>query len=491
MEENKHRIKLKKYLWPDEIKTRQVKRTKTTLVIIAIVLSFTFGFVLSGAFNQQAVVTSDKLDRLSQIMDVLNTNWYFGTEHNDLEADMVNDAITGMLSELGDKYTTYFTKAELEAFSSAINLGYEGIGVSFFENNGSFIIDRVFVNSPADLAGVQSGDIIIQVDGTLVTNKTSDELVALVKGKAQSKVTIVFKRGTESISKEITRGQISNTAYGKIINGNIGYIELSTFGDTSSSEFSTYLKDFKTKGVKKLIIDLRDDGGGSLSALVGIASNFIPSGKTILQQKYVDGSITLDKSKGTIIDTYDKIVILVNNNSASASEVLTAALQESAGATVIGKTTYGKGLVQTLAQFSDGSALKYTQAAWLSPSGKSIHKVGVIPNIDVDLHPVLTTSFYKFIDDESFAPDSVSDAVKDMQLCLDFMGYPVDRMDGYYSAQTQISLNVFKTDMGMSADGVLNKAVLAALQSAMIKTWYFNKDTKDLQLIKALEFMNE
>ncbi|NTW96329.1 MAG: peptidase, partial [Erysipelotrichaceae bacterium] len=181
----------------------------------------------------------------------------------------------------------------------------------------------------------------------------------------------------------------------------------------------------------------------------------------------------------------------VNNNSASASEVLTAALQEKAGAIVIGKTTYGKGLVQTMAQFSDGSALKYTQAAWLTPSGKWIHKVGVIPDIDVALHPVLTTTFYTFTGDETFAPDSVSDAVKDAQLCLDFMGYTVDRMDGYYSAQTEVALNTFKTEMGMTADGILTKDVLASLQSAMIKIWHFNKDVKDLQMIKALEVINE
>ncbi|NTW96601.1 MAG: PDZ domain-containing protein, partial [Erysipelotrichaceae bacterium] len=352
MDDNKRSIRLKKYLWPDEIRARRSKRIKTGLVVLAISMSFVFGFVLSSAFAPAAVVDTNKLARLQQIMDVIETNWYFGNEHSDLETDMVNDAISGMLTELGDKYTTYFTKEELEAFSNAINLGYEGIGVSFFENNGSYIIDRVFVNSPADKAGVQSGDIIYKVDGTDVTGKTSDELVTLVKGKAGSEVTIIFKRGSEEISKVITRGQISNTAYGKVLTGNIGYIELSTFGDTSSAEFMTYLKDFKSKGIKDLIIDLRDNGGGSLTALIGIASNFIPFGETVLQQKDVDGNITLDKSRGTAIDTYDHIIILVNNNSASASEVLTAALQEKAGAIVIGKTTYGKGLVQTMAQFS-------------------------------------------------------------------------------------------------------------------------------------------
>ena len=491
MEETKSRIRLKKYLWPDEIKARRTKRIRVGLIVLAIVMSFSFGFVLSAAFIQPKAVDTTKLERLQQIMDVLESNWYFGSEHSDLKDEMINDAISGMLTQLGDKYTTYFTKEELKAFSDSINLGYEGIGVSFFDNNGTFIVDKVFKGSPAENAGVQSGDIIYKVDGTDVTGKTSDELVTLVKGTAGSKVTVIFKRGTQEITKEITRGQISNTAYGSILSGNIGYIELSSFGDTSSNEFKAYLQDFKDKGVKKIIIDLRNNGGGSLSALVGIASNFIPANEVILQQKFVDGSIETDKSYGTIIDTYDKIIILVNANSASASEVLTAALQEKAGAIVVGKTTYGKGLVQTMSMFSDGSALKYTQAAWLSPNGKSIQGVGVVPNVEVSLHPVLTHSFYEFTGDETFAPDSVSPAVKDAQLCLDFMGYAVDRTDGYYSVITEKAVNKFKLEMGMTADGILNKEVLSSLQSAMIRTWYLNKAAKDLQMIKALELMNE
>jgi len=490
MEESTKRIRLKKYLWPDEIKARRSKRIRAGLITLAIIMSFSFGFVLSSAFVQPTV-SNDKLDRLSEIMTVLESNWYFGSTHSDLQSEMVDDAIKGMLTELGDKYTTYFTKAELEAFSNAINLGYEGIGVSFFENNGTYIVDRVFADSPAAKAGVLSGDIIYKVDGTDVTGKTSDQLVALVKGTAGSKVTIIFKRGPDEITKEITRGQISNTAFGKILTGNIGYIELSTFGETSATEFSNYLKTFKASGVKKIIIDLRDNGGGSLDALMGIASYFIPKGQTILQEKDVDGNIIIDKSYGSAIDTYDKVIILVNKNSASASEVLTAALQEKAGAIVVGTVTYGKGLVQTMATFSDGTALKYTKYAWLSPNGNSIQGVGVQPNVASTLHPVLTTSFYEFTGTETFAPDSVSDAVKDAQLCLDFMGYTVDRMDGYYSAQTEIALNAFKTKMNMPADGILTKDVLSSLHSAMISTWYLNKDTKDLQMIKALELMNE
>ncbi len=491
MEDNKIRIKVERHLWPDEIKNRNEKRTKVILVVLALLMSFSLGFVFSSSLKSPTVQTGDNLARLQQIIDVIDSSWYFGTEYDDLQDQLVTDAINGMLETLGDPYTVYFTKEELEEFSNSINLGYEGIGVSFFTNNGQFIVERVFMNSPAEQAGVQSGDIINKVNGTLVTGMTTDELVGLVKGGSGTVVTIEFLRENAPIVKDITRGRINNTAYGKVIEPGVGYIELFSFGDTTGAEFKDYLETFKTQGVNRLILDLRNNGGGSLSALIQVASTFLPKNDIILQQKYVDGSIEVNRSTGNIILEFDKVIVLVNENSASASEVLTAALKESYGATVMGQTTFGKGLVQTMQPFSDGSALKYTQAAWLTPLGNTIHEIGVVPDIEVSLHPALSEEFYEFVDDEVFQVDSVSPAVQDLQLSLDFLGYTVDRTDGYYSVATQTAYNLLLTDLGEPADGQLTKDRLAAVQAAVIRTWYLQKDTKDLQLLAALEAIHD
>ena len=491
MEDNKIRIKVERHLWPDEVKNRNDKRTKAILVVLALLMSFSLGFVLSSSLKSPTVETGDSLARLQQIINVVEGNWYFGSDYDDLEEQLVTDAINGMLEKLGDPYTVYFTKEELEEFSNSINLGYEGIGVSFFSNNGQFIVERVFMGSPAEDADVQSGDIIHKVNGTIVTGMTSDELVNLVKGGSGTRVTIEFLRENAPIVKEITRGRINNTTYGKVIEPGVGYIEMFSFGDTTGSEFQSYLEAFKTQGVKRLILDLRNNGGGSLSALIQVASTFLPKNDIILQQKYVDGSIEVNRSSGNIILDFEKVIVLVNENSASASEVLTAALQESYGALIMGQTTFGKGLVQTMQPFSDGSALKYTQAAWLTPLGNTIHEIGVVPDVEVSLHPALSEAFFTFENEEVFSLDSVSPAVQDLQLSLDFMGYSVDRTDGYFSEATLSAYNQFLTDLDESADGQLTKDRLATVQAAVIRTWYLEKDTKDLQLLAALERIDD
>ena len=491
MDDSKIRIKVERHLWPDEVKSRNDQRTKFILVALALLMSFSFGFVLSSSLKSPTVETGDSLVRLQQIMDVINDSWYFGSEYDALEDQLVTDAINGMLEKLDDPYTVYFTKEELEEFSNSINLGYEGIGVSFFTNNGQFIVERVFMNSPADKAGVQSGDIIHKVNGTDVTGFTTDELVGLVKGGAGTVVTIEFLRENTPIVKDITRGRINNTTYGKILEDGVGYIELFSFGDTTGTEFRDYLETFKTQGVDRLILDLRNNGGGSLGALIQVASTFLPKNEIILQQKYVDGSLEVNRSTGNIILEFEKVIVLVNENSASASEVLTAALQESYGALVLGQTTFGKGLVQTMQPFSDGSALKYTEAAWLTPLGNTIHDIGVVPDVEVTLHPALSEEFFTFENDEIFAVDSVSPAVQDLQLSLDFLGYTVDRTDGYYSVATETAYNQLLTALGETADGQLTKDRLAIVQAAVIRTWYLEKDTKDLQLLAALDRIHD
>jgi carboxyl-terminal processing protease len=491
MDDNKIKIKVERHLWPDEIKSRNDKRTKFILIALALLMSFSFGFVLSSSFKSPTVETDTQLTRLQQIMDVINDSWYFGTDYNDLEDQLVTDAINGMLEKLGDPYTVYFTKEELEDFSNSINLGYVGIGVSFFVNNGQFIIERVFLNSPADGAGVQSGDIIHKVNGTDVTGMTTDELVELVTGDAGTVVSIEFLRENTPIVKDITRGRINSTVYGKVLEPGVGYIELFSFGDTTGQEFEDYLETFKTQNIDRLILDLRNNGGGSLSALIDVASTFLPKNDIILQQKYVDGSIEVNRSTGNLILDFSEVIVLVNENSASASEVLTAALQESYGATILGTTTFGKGLVQSMQPFSDGSALKYTVAAWLTPLGNTIHEIGVIPDVEVTLHPALSEEFFTFENDEVFIVDTVSPAVQDLQLSLDFMGYTVDRTDGYFSVATETALNQFLSDLGETPDGQLTKDRLATVQAAVIRTWYLEKDTKDLQLLAALDLIHD
>ena len=209
-----------------------------------------------------------------------------------------------------------------------------------------------------------------------------------------------------------------------------------------------------------------------------------------MKQVYADGTVEEIRTTDGMYDNIKKIAILVNKNTASASEVLTMALKEQhKDVTVLGVTTYGKGTVQVSRVFKDGSALKYTTSKWTSPNDVWVNGVGITPDVEVKLHEVMYTTLPKMSDTDRYAFDSVSDSVKFAQLCLDYLGYDVDRTDGYFSSQTEVALRQFETDKGITVDGVLDKETFGVLYSAVVLDWNTTK-IHDVQLQKAQEVLN-
>jgi len=493
MSEKKVRIPLKRYEWPDEKKEKRSRWVRGSILVISILLSIGFGYSIKSALVDETtpVESVSKLDRLEAIYSVLTDEWYFGRDQVDLETQLLEDAIKGMIDGTGDIHTSYMTSEEVTAFSESINRGFVGIGVSYFDNNGTFIIERVFIGSPAELAGVMPGDIIQSVDGESTQGLTSDDLVDRVRGVENTVVTIDFLRGEEVVTLAITRGVIKNTAFGKMIDKDTAYLELYQFGEGTAEEVKQYMNLFKENNAKDIIIVLRVNGGGYLSTLEQIGSMFVPRDGVLIQQEVYSGDKLVSKSSGNIMVEFDEIIILVNENSASASEVLTAAIKENNGATIIGVTTYGKGTVQQQHAFSDGSALKYTVAEWLTPDGNHINGVGISPDVEVELHPVMQEIFTELTDEENYAFDSVHESVQDVQLALDFLGYEVDRTDGYFSSQTLDMLNAYISDYNLEVEPIINKELLSKLKSEVVRIWNVNKSEKDTQLLKALELIND
>lgn len=493
-EEKKVRIPLVRHEWPDEKAARRRKNTFRILAVIALVFTFGLGYTVRDAFIQPgSIITptnNTRFERLQAVYDVLVNDWYFGKDISDLDQQLINDAIQGMVAGTGDPHTAYMDAEEVKAFTESIDRGFVGIGVSYFDSNGTYIVERVFIGSPAEKAGVEPGDIIYRVDGQDVSGIGSDKLVDLVRGEANTVVKIDFLRGNETVSLDITRGQINNTAYGKMLDKETAFLEIYQFGSSTGTEVRQYLETFKAANAKKLIIDLRDNGGGYLSSLEEIGSLFMPKGDILIQQHTRDGQVLVSKSTGNVIQTYDKLVILVNENTASAAEVLTAAIKEDIGATIVGVTTYGKGTVQQQQPFSDGAALKYTVAEWLTPKGNTIHKVGITPDVVVEQHPVMKGDFAQLADGESYHFDQVHASVKDTQLALDFLGYKVDRMDGYFSKATETAVMAYQKAQGLSVDGLVTKGLLDSLLSETVRIWHIDKTTKDLQYVKALELIH-
>ena len=494
MSEKKVRIPLKRYEWPDEKKQKRNRIVQVGILIISILLSVGFGYSLRSAFIDETVVPvqqASKLNRVEAIFDVLTEEWYFGRDQVDLETQLIEDAIKGMIDGTGDIHTSYMNSEEVTAFTEAINRNFVGIGVSYFDNNGTFIIERVFIGSPAEKAGVLPGDIIKTVDGVSTQGLTSDDLVDRVRGIENTVVTIDFQRGEEVVTLEITRGVIKNTAFGKMIDEDTAYLEIYQFGEDTGSEVEQYMQLFKENNAKDIIIDLRDNGGGYLTTLEDIGSMFIPKDGILIQQEIYSGEKLVSKSRGNIIVDFEEIILLVNENSASASEVLTAAIKENIEATIIGVTTYGKGTVQQQHAFSDGSALKYTVAEWLTPNGNHINGVGINPDIVVDLHPVMHEIFTELTEEEAYGVDTVDDSVQDAQLALDFLGYNVDRTDGYFSTQTLSALEAYIRDYKLEDEPIINKQLLDKLRSEVVRIWNVEKSEKDVQLKKALELIND
>ena len=326
------------------------------------------------------------------------------------------------------------------------------------------------------------------INGEAVEGKTSTEIKSMITESESKAVDLLLDRSGDELAVTLTRAEIENSAYGYILNG-VGVLEISSFAETTAHEVGLYLEEFKASGVEKLIIDMRDNTGGYLVSVVDTASYFLPNDTVILKQEDRSGTITEYKTKSTIRNyEFSSMALLVNENTASAAEVLTAALKEQLDVEVVGKLTYGKGTVQQSIPFRDGSAIKYTVAQWLTPNDNKINGVGITPDYEVDLPKALSISYHE--DDLVYELDSVAQNVQSAQYYLQFNGYFVDRFDGYFSEATKQAILAFQRDHEMTETGVVDTDLLVRLFSATTYTWFENKSELDTQLVKAMEVVN-
>ena len=337
------------------------------------------------------------------------------------------------------------------------------------------------------MAGIETGDILYEADGIPLTGKSDEEIRELVQGEEGTIVSLKVMRGDKIIGVSVERKNLVSIADGRIIDDQIGYLQLYQFGDSSGQAARKYLDTFQEAGVSSLIIDLRDNGGGYLTSVTDVASLFLPKGSVVLQAEDRQGNITVSKTKEDQYSSIGPIVVLINENTASAAEVLTMALYEQRDdVTIVGTTSYGKGTVQVERKFSDGSSLNYTVQRWLTSKGVWINDVGISPDIEVRLHDVFYHGFTKMKDGEVYDVDSVSASISDMALCLDYLGYATDRSDGYFSQQLSDSLRQFQKDYGLEETGRLDIHTYNTLYGQIRYHWQTTQDT-DTQLAKAIE----
>lgn len=290
---------------------------------------------------------------------------------------LLDEAIAGMMDYLGDDYTTYLDDESTAELFETLSGEYNGIGVSI--NNSDKSIVKVYSNTPASKAGIQEGDIIVGFNDTDVTNMTATEVVNLIKN-SNDYFTLKLQRGTETISVSLKNETLiaPNIEYYMVENTNIGYLYLQTFSNTLATQVENALNELENNGMSSLIIDLRNNTGGYLTAATDVASIFLEKGERIYSLSYQNDVTNFNDETNEHKDY--KIVVLINEDTASASEILAAALKQSYGATIVGETSFGKGKVQQTMQLDDGSMVKYTSAYWLTPNGTCIDGTGINPD---------------------------------------------------------------------------------------------------------------
>lgn len=317
----------------------------------------------------------ERYGKLDQLYDTITSSFYKEVD----EDAMMEGAYKGLVAGLNDPYSSYMTAEEYETWVATATGEYSGVGITFTQDeDGNFVVVSVTDDSPAADAGIREGDIIKTVDGQEYSDL--DVIGNAIRGEEGSEIEITYIRDGEEKSVTMTREKITqHSVEHRMFDGNIGYISISSFIETTGEDFSQALKELEEDGAQGLVLDLRDNGGGLVDACVQVADEFLDEGVVVYVEDR-DGNRTDYDAKDGKTDL--KTVVLVNENSASASEILAAALQDN-GFEIVGQTTYGKGVIQSTAQLEDGSALKLTIMQYFSPDGNAINEKGVTPDHQV------------------------------------------------------------------------------------------------------------
>lgn len=372
------------------------------IMIIALTIFITFmitsislyTYFLNNPINTNVSATSTSkkiagnLEKYREIID----KYYLGeVDENKLE----EGAIKGYIEGLGDPYTEYISKEDMEDYLNDTMGNFVGIGIYMVKNT---TYDKIQVLStikdgPAEKAGIQAGDLIVSVDGIAYTASDMTTAANNIKGEAGTKVNVEIQRENQIIKYELTREKVKvNPVEGKVLENNIGYIQFSSFDETTAEDFKNKFEELNKKGIKSLIIDLRNNGGGIVEQALEIADYITDKDSVLLYEVDKNDKETVKKAQNDPIINMP-IVILTNENTASASEILAGALKDLGKAKTVGTTTYGKGVIQQILRLSDGSGLKITIEEYQTPNRNKINKVGIEPDEKVELPDTVTNIF--------------------------------------------------------------------------------------------------
>lgn len=424
-------------------------------------------------------LSSQDLNKISAAYSIIEHNYLTEVE----KEKIVNGAINGMVAALGDPFTVYMDEEQVKQFNENMSSSFQGIGAEVTSRDGKIVIVSPIKDSPAERAGIHAKDIIVSVNGESLEGFTLNEAIMKIRGPkgTQAKLKVLREGFPEPIEMIVVRDDIAlETVYAEMMDGQIGRIEVTQFSHNTAVRFVEELNKLEGQGMKGLVVDLRNDPGGLLTEAVNIAQLFVPEGKEVVIIEGRDGKQKAELSKQGQGKSYP-VSVLINKGSASASEVLAGALQQSAGAKLIGETSFGKGTVQyPFEKDLNGSSIKMTISKWLTPNGTWVHEKGMEPEIKAE-----QPEFFKVAPlnkEQVLKADMISDHVKNLQIMLKGLGYSVDRTDGYFSTATADSVKAFQQVKGLQATGEVDAKTAGLLEEAIIEAI---RDPKNDQQLKA------
>ena len=357
----------------------KILKTIIAVLLIAIISSIsTLGLIYYAlGFNEQG---------FSNLMRFITAYRFIETKYvNDTDdVKLIDGAIDGMVKSLNDPHSNYLSPKMYKTLMEQTEGSFAGIGVVMgMDNEQKIHIVGIMENSPGQKAGLQEGDEILAVDGVPVTQMAFDEVAAHVRGQAGTDVVLTIMRDNTNQDITITRDNIKLKTVGhKMFDNNIGYIQIVSFSEDTANEFNEAYNDLKNQGMKALVLDLRNNPGGLLTTCVEIAKKLVPKGEIV---SIVDKQGNKETYSSSLEAPEYPLVVLINKNSASASEILSGAIQDTKAGTIIGNTSYGKGSVQTILPMFEDDAVKLTIAKYYTPSGRSIDGTGITPDIEINL----------------------------------------------------------------------------------------------------------
>lgn len=349
------------------------------LVIMTVLLTNIFQLKVGNkvVISKELYEIYSKYNKLAGLENIIESDYYQKVS----EDDLVNGALKGLFEGLNDPYSQYYTKDEFDRLKEQTSGSFVGIGVYIGINseNDKITIISPIDGSPAQKVGIKSGDIVVKVDGKSIESKTVEDVIKQIKGEENTKVNLTIEREGKELNFDVNRETIvTKSVSSEVKDGNIGYLRITSFDENTYKEFKEHISSLKSKGIKGLVIDLRDNPGGLLNICVDIADDLIGEG-TIVYTKDNSGKKEYYKSDENELDM--PMAVLINGGSASASEILTAALVDNNKAIAIGETSFGKGLVQSVKELKDGTGYKLTTAQYFTPNNNYINGKGITPKI--------------------------------------------------------------------------------------------------------------